>query len=355
MSRFFTKTLSALEPYTPGEQPQDMKYIKLNTNESPFEPSAKAKAVAAEHERALNLYSDPSCKLVIDKLAEIYDVDPENVILGNGSDELLFFSFRAFCDEDRKAVFPDISYGFYPVFAQINKVPYKEIPLKEDLSIDTSDYKETGSTIYIANPNAPTGLTLTVPTIEELVKSHPDDVVVIDEAYVDFGGDSCVRLTKKYDNILVIQTFSKSRSLAGARIGFAIGSKVLINDMNTVKFSVNPYNINSMTMAMAYGVLCDEEQTKANCRIIAENRDNTIKALKKLGFETTDSKSNFIFAKSDKISGGELYSELKKKGILVRHFDKEGIREYNRISVGTKEQMDAFLKAVSEILEETSR
>ena len=143
MSRFFTKTLSALEPYTPGEQPQDMKYIKLNTNESPFEPSAKAKAVAAEHERALNLYSDPSCKLVIDKLAEIYDVDPENVILGNGSDELLFFSFRAFCDEDRKAVFPDITYGFYPVFAQINKVPYKEIPLKEDLSIDTSDYKET--------------------------------------------------------------------------------------------------------------------------------------------------------------------------------------------------------------------
>ena len=340
MSRFFTKTLSALEPYTPGEQPQDMKYIKLNTNESPFEPSAKAKAVAAEHERALNLYSDPSCKLVIEKLAEIYDVDPANVILGNGSDELLFFSFRAFCDEDRKAVFPDISYGFYPVFAQINKVPYKEIPLKEDLSIDTSDYKETGNTIYIANPNAPTGLTLPVSTIEELVKSHPDDVVVIDEAYVDFGGDSCVRLTKKFDNILVIQTFSKSRSLAGARIGFAIGSKELINDMNTVKFSVNPYNINSMTMA--------------NCRIIAENRDNTITALKELGFETTDSKSNFIFAKSDKISGGELYSELKKKGILVRHFDKERIREYNRISVGTKEQMDAFLKAVSEILEETS-
>ena len=354
MSRFFTKTLSALEPYTPGEQPQDMKYIKLNTNESPFEPSAKAKAVAAEHERALNLYSDPSCKLVIEKLAEIYDVDPANVILGNGSDELLFFSFRAFCDEDRKAVFPDISYGFYPVFAQINKVPYKEIPLKEDLSIDTSDYKETGNTIYIANPNAPTGLTLPVSTIEELVKSHPDDGVVIDEAYVDFGGDSCVRLTKKFDNILVIQTFSKSRSLAGARIGFAIGSKELINDMNTVKFSVNPYNINSMTMAMAYGILCDEEQTKANCRIIAENRDNTIKALKELGFETTDSKSNFIFAKSDKISGGELYSELKKKGILVRHFDKERIREYNRISVGTKEQMDAFLKAVSEILEETS-
>ena len=355
MSRFFTKTLSALEPYTPGEQPQDMKYIKLNTNESPFEPSAKAKAIAAEHERALNLYSDPSCKLVIDKLAELYDVDPANVILGNGSDELLFFSFRAFCDEERKAVFPDISYGFYPVFAQINKVPYKEIPLKEDLSIDTSDYRETGNTIYIANPNAPTGLTLPVSTIEELVKSHPDDVVVIDEAYVDFGGDSCVRLTKKYDNILVIQTFSKSRSLAGARIGFAIGSKVLINDMNTVKFSVNPYNINSMTMAMAYGVLCDEAQTKTNCSIIAENRDNTIKALKELGFETTDSESNFIFAKNDKISGGELYSELKKKGILVRHFDKERIREYNRISVGTKEQMDAFLKAVSEILEETSR
>ena len=349
MSRFLTHTLDRLEPYTPGEQPQDMQYIKLNTNESPFPPSEKAKAIAAEHRRELNLYSDPTCKLVVDKLAEIYGVEPDEVILGNGSDELLFFSFKAFCDEGRPAVFPDLTYGFYPVFAEINRVPYKEYPLKADFSIDLGDYKETGRTIYIANPNAPTGKVLPVSDIEELVKSHPDDVIVVDEAYVDFGAESCVPLTRKYDNILVIMTFSKSRSMAGARLGFAIGPKGLIADLNTIKYSFNPYNINSMTLAIGYGVLCDEEYTRANCRKIAEARDYTVNELRKLGFETTDSKSNFIFVRDPEIDGESLYNKLRKRGILVRHFTKERIKDYNRITVGTKAQMDALLNAVREI------
>lgn len=352
MSRFFTKTLSSLEPYTPGEQPQDMQYIKLNTNESPFPPSDKARAVAAEHQRALNLYSDPQCRLVREKLADIYGLSADEIILGNGSDELLFFAFKAFCDKTRPAVFPDISYGFYPVFAEINCVPYKEIPLKDDFSIDLKDYAGTGNTIFIANPNAPTGLMLPVDAIERLVSEHPDDVIVIDEAYVDFGGESCIPLTRKYDNILVIQTFSKSRSLAGARIGFAVGCKELISDLNTVKFSFNPYNINSMTMAMSYGVLCDEEYTKANCARIIENREYTSNALKSMGFDVTDSKANFLFARSSEIGGAELYAKLKAKGILVRHFDKERIKDYNRITIGTREQMEAFTSAVREILDE---
>ncbi len=352
MSRYFTDTLNKLEPYTPGEQPQDMQYIKLNTNESPFPPSEKAKAIAAEHERALNLYSDPTCSLVTEKLAEIYGLEPDELILGNGSDELLFFSFKAFCDEKRPAVFPDITYGFYPVFAEINRVPYKEIPLKKDFTIDTADYAGKGCTIFIANPNAPTGLSLSTAAVEELVKSHPDDVVIIDEAYVDFGGSSCIPLTRHYDNILVIRTFSKSRSLAGARIGFAVGSKELIRDLNTIRYSFNPYNINSMTMAMAYGVLCDEEYTAANCRTIEENRAYTVSELEKLGFTITDSRANFIFVRDPKISGDKLYAELKKKGILVRHFNKERIKDYNRITIGTKEQMDALIAAVKELHQE---
>ena len=350
MSRFFTKTLSALKPYTPGEQPQDMKYIKLNTNESPFAPSEGAWKTASENERALNLYSDPKCNLVINKLAELYGVQPEEVILGNGSDELLFFSFKAFCDENRPAMFPDITYGFYPVFAEINRVPYKEIPLREDFSVNVSDYKECGNTIFIANPNAPTGKMLSVSEIESLARSHPEDVIVIDEAYVDFGGESCIPLTRKYDNILVIQTFSKSRSLAGARIGFAIGNKELIQDLNTIKYSFNPYNINSMTMAIAYGVLCDEETTRANCREIIETRAYTLEKLKSLGFEVMESKANFIFIRTDKIGGAGLYEELKKRGVLVRHFTMDRIADYNRVTIGTKKQMDVFLEKVREII-----
>ncbi len=352
MSRFFSEKYKKLIPYTPGEQPKDMKYIKLNTNESPFPPSEKAIIAAMEEAQKLQLYPDPECRTLTEKVAEYCGVEYENVLMTNGSDEILNFAFMAFCDENTPAAFPDISYGFYSVFAELNNVPYTQIPLKEDFSIDVNDYKGINKTIFIANPNAPTGMTLTLPQIEQLLISNPNNVVVIDEAYVDFGGESCLPLVKKYDNLLVCQTFSKSRSMAGARLGFGVGSADLIADLNTIKYSTNPYNINRMTMAAGLGVLKDDAYTKANCAEIAETRENTTAKLKEMGFVTTVSKSNFIFAMHPDVDGQTIYESLKKKGILVRHFSKPRISKYVRITVGTSEQMTALLFALKKVLEE---
>lgn len=352
MSRFFSEKYSRLVPYTPGEQPKDTKYIKLNTNESPFPPSEKAVIGAMEAAQSLQLYPDPECRALTERVAELCSVAYENVLMTNGSDEILNFAFMAFCDEKHPAAFPDISYGFYSVFAELNNVPYVQIPLKDDFSIDVNDYKGINKTIFIANPNAPTGITLTPSQIEEILVSNPDNVVVIDEAYVDFGAESCIPLINKYDNLLVCQTFSKSRSMAGARLGFGVASSALIADLNTVKYSTNPYNINRMTMAAGIGVLNDEAYTKANCAEIAENREIATKKLKDLGFFTTDSKSNFIFAKHPRVDGKVIYESLKKKGILVRHFAKPRISEYVRITVGTSEQMTALIFALKKVLEE---
>lgn len=350
MSRFFSSKYSSLEAYTPGEQPKDMKYIKLNTNESPFPPSPKVIEYAKEESGRLNLYSDPESRVLTQKAADLFGVKYENVLMTNGSDEILNFAFMAFCDEKKGIAFPSISYGFYPVFAELNHIPYKEIPLKEDFSIDVEDYCNIGMNIVIANPNAPTGLALTADEIERIVTSNRDSVVIIDEAYVDFGAQSVVELTKKYDNLLVTQTFSKSRSLAGARLGFGIGNEALIADLNTIKYSTNPYNVNRMTSAAGIAAIEDNDYYMNNCRTIAENREYTKAELSKLGFETLDSKSNFIFTRTDKIGGEELYLTLKKMGILVRHFTKPIISDYVRITIGTKEQMDALLTATKEIL-----
>ena len=352
MSRFFSAKYDSLVPYTPGEQPKVLNVTKLNTNECPFPPSAKALAWAAEHTRPLNLYPELQAIELRTKAAELHGISPDNLVFGNGSDELLNFAFMAFCDETRPAAFPDISYGFYPVYADLNHVPYTEIPLREDFSIAPEDYFGLGRTIFIANPNAPTGMCLSVGEIEQILKANPDRVVVIDEAYVDFGGESCIPLIKRYDNLLVVQTFSKSRSMAGARLGFAAGDEALIRDLNALKFSVNPYNINSMTMALGLGVLHDEEQTKANCRTIMENRAYTVAELSKLGFRTLPSSANFIFTVSERIDGGELYRKLKERGVLIRHFDKPRIGAWSRITIGTREQMDILLTNIKEILEE---
>lgn len=352
MSRFFSPKYSSLTPYTPGEQPQERKYLKLNTNESPFPPSPLAQRLARDAAGDCQLYSDPECRALVNTAAESFGVEKENLLFTNGSDEILNFAFMAFCDSEHPAVFPNITYGFYPVFAELNNVPYEEILLKDDFSIDINDYIGINKTIFIANPNAPTGIALSKADIEKIVASNPDNVVVVDEAYVDFGAESSVSLTKKYDNVLVCQTFSKSRSLAGARLGFGIGSKALINDLNTIKYSTNPYNINRMTMAAGIGALCDEEYFEKNCLKIAENREQTVRELQKLGFWVTDSKANFIFAKSDKIGGKELYLSLKEKGVLIRHFETPLLKDYNRITVGSKEQMEEFIKTVREILEE---
>ena len=344
MSRFFSEKYKNLIPYTPGEQPKGMEYIKLNTNESPFPPSKKALEYAAKEIEKLNLYPDPDCRELTEKIAEYYGIDKEEVLLTNGSDEILNFAFMAFCDKTHPAAFADITYGFYTVFSDINNIPYEEIPLKDDFTIDVNDYIGINKTIFIANPNAPTGIALSLEEIEKILVSNPDNVVVIDEAYVDFGNESAVKLVHKYDNLLVTQTFSKSRSMAGARLGFGIGSKALIQDLNTVKYSTNPYNINRMTMAAGLGVMNDDEYTQKNCREIIRNREYTAGELKKLGFELTASSTNFVFAKHPEKDGEEIYLKLKENGILVRHFSKEKISDYVRITIGTREQMEKLIE-----------
>lgn len=352
MGRFLSEKFSGLEPYVPGEQPQDMKYVKLNTNESPFPPTEGVLRAAAAEAGRLNLYSDPDCRVLREKAAALYGVGPENLLPVNGSDEILYFAFLAFGDSGHPFAFPDISYGFYPVFADICRVPARVIPLRDDFSIDPLDYEALGCNIVIANPNAPTGLLLTPAQVESIVASNPDGVVVIDEAYIDFGGQSCVGLINKYDNLLVTQTFSKSRSLAGARLGFGIGCRELIADLCAVKNSVNPYNINRMTQAAGAAAIADNAIYMDYCRTIAGTREYTARELKKLGFTVLPSRANFLFAAADWIDGGELYRRLKEMGVLVRHFDKERIENYCRITVGTREQMDILLSCAAELRQE---
>lgn len=354
MSRFFSQKYSNLEAYTPGEQPKDMQYVKLNTNESPFPPSEKAMAYAARAAERLQLYCDPECTKLVGEFSKLYGIGTDQVIFTNGSDDVLNFCFMAFCDEQHPAAFPDITYGFYPVFAELNHIPYTEIPLREDFTINIADYCGIGRTIFIANPNAPTGIALTLDEIERILRSNPDNVVVIDEAYVDFGAQSAVGLIEKYENLIVTQTFSKSRSLAGGRLGMAIGNSSLIRDLNTIKYSTNPYNINSMTQAAGIGTLLDDAYCRRNCETIAENRAYLTDRLEKLGFVHTPSVSNFVFAKHPDLDGEKLYLELKKRGVLIRHFTKARIRDYNRITVGTREQLDILLDKIKEIMEENA-
>ena len=347
-----SRKYSELEAYTPGEQPQDMKYVKLNTNESPFPPSDKVLEAVAEEAGKLNLYCDPECKALREALAPIFGVGPENILPVNGSDEALYLAFAAFSDDDTPVAYPNISYGFYPVYAAVNHLPSHVIPLKDDFTLDYRDYCNLGEMVVIANPNAPTGMTIPVSEIEEILKSNPNNVVLIDEAYVDFGGESCVPLVKKYDNLLVCQTFSKSRSMAGARLGVAIASEGIIRDMNTLKYSINPYNINRMTQRAGIAAAETNEYYMNNCKIIEENREYTAKKLTEMGFAVLPSKANFIFAASLDIPGGEYYSKLKAEGVLVRHFTKPEIENFCRITIGTREQMDVLLQKTEKILKE---
>lgn len=353
MSRYFSPRYSMLVPYVPGEQPQDRRYLKLNTNESPFPPSPGVLAAVAEEAARLNLYSDPDARALRAKMAQTYGVTPDRVIVSNGSDEVLNFAFMAFSSDERPLVFPDLTYGFYPVFANLNRLPYTEIPVKDDLSIDPADYCGTGKkTVVIANPNAPTGRFLPLSEIEKIVSANPDGVVIVDEAYIDFGGESAVPLTDKYDNLLVVGTFSKSRSMAGARLGFAIGAPDLVADLNTIRNSVNPYNVNRMTLAAGVAALDDAAYYRENCEKIVAAREWTAAKLAALGFAVIPSTANFLFARHPAIGGRELYLTLKERGILIRHFDKPRIRDYNRITVGTKEQMRTLVASIETILKE---
>lgn len=352
MSRFFSEKYSDLKPYVPGEQPRDRSYIKLNTNESPFPPAPKAVSYGAAAAENLQLYSDPTCTVIKEKIAELKGVKPSQVFFGNGSDEVLYCAFLAFCDSTVGAIFPDISYGFYKVFAQFTGIPYTQVPLEKDFSVAVEPYFDAGKTVFIANPNAPTGKLLSLCEIERILKNNPNNVVVIDEAYIDFGGESAIRLIDTYENLLVTQTFSKSRSLAGGRLGMGFANEKLIQDLLTVKYSINPYNVNSMTMAAGLGALEDEEYTRKNCRVIAENREMTTQKLRQMGFAVLDSYANFVMASSEKVPGGTLYQRLKEKGILVRYFDTERLSPYVRITIGSRQQMESLLSAIAEILEE---
>ena len=348
MSRYLIDKYQALEAYVPGEQPRDMKYVKLNTNESPYPPApGVVEAVQAEAGR-LQLYCDPVCADLRDALAARYGVRRQNVFVSNGSDDILNFAFMAFGSP--RACFPDISYGFYPVYAALHGIEAHPIPLREDFSIDPTDYMALDGFIAIANPNAPTGMVLSPAQIEDILCANPDHVVLIDEAYVDFGAESCVRLTQKYDNLLVVQTFSKSRSMAGARLGFAIASEGLIADLEKIKFSTNPYSVNRMTLAAGLATLKADGVCMDNCRRVIETREATVDKLRQMGFTVLPSKANFVFARHPHADGGFLYRQLKARGVLVRHFDVPRICDFLRITIGTPEQMDVLFERLKDIL-----
>ena len=352
MSRFLSPRLDTVTPYTPGEQPQDQQYIKLNTNESPYPPSpAVLEAVSRAEVEKLRLYSDPACAELLNAAAKHFGLQPDQIMPGNGSDENLFFALRAFCDEDHPLAYADITYGCYGVWCGLMHIPSRIIPLREDFTLDPADYYGLNTTIVLANPNAPTGLALPRSAIEGILQANPDHVVIVDEAYVDFGGESCVPLIDRYENLLVVQTFSKSRQLAGARLGLAMGSAKLIADLNRVKFSLNPYNINRLTLKAGQAALEDTAYFEKTRAAIMDTRAWTMQQLTDRGFTVLDSRANFVFASTERINGGALYKELKKNGILVRHFDAPRIENWLRITIGTPEQMQALMDAVDKILE----
>lgn len=352
MSRFFTPALSALEPYTPGEQPRQ-RLVKLNTNESPYPPSPMVqKAITFEAIDRLRLYSDPACTDLVAAIADHYHLDPSCVMAGNGSDEVLAIAIRAFCGPDTPLAFADITYGFYPVWAALFGIRTKVIPLREDFSLSPADYCGTGCTAVIANPNAPTGLALTPQQIEPILQANPDNVLIVDEAYVDFGAESCRCLLDRYDNLLVVQTFSKSRSLAGGRVGFALGHPSLIADLNRVRFSLNPYNLNSLSLLAGAASMRDETYFSACCARIRATRAKTAAALVQRGCTVTDSMANFLFVRPNRMPGRELFARLRENGILVRRWDAPRIDDWLRITVGSEEEMQTLLDTIDRIWKE---
>ena len=351
MSRFLNSRYQQLEAYTPGEQPRDMVYIKLNTNESPYPPAPEVvAAMTAQQVENLRLYSDPTGLGLKKKLAGLYGLEAENVFLSNGSDDILNFAFMAFAD-DRGAAFADITYGFYPVYGQLHGVKVDIIPLEEDFSLDYRKYCGRNQMIVIANPNAPTGMEIPQWQIEEILKTNPDSVVVIDEAYVEFGGTSCYQMIKTYENLLVVRTYSKSRSMAGARLGYAFGSAALIEDLEKLKFSTNPYNVNRLTLLLGEVTVDADAYYQQTSLKIQKTRQWTVEALEAMGCTVLPSTANFIFAKHPSISGIDVYSGLRARGVLVRHFTKERIKDFVRITIGTQEQMERLVQCLAEMTE----
>lgn len=349
MSRFLLEKHRNLPAYVPGDHEEGEGFIRLNTNESPYPPSLAVRAAVEKEIGRLNYYNDPDCTALRHALAGLYGLAPDQVIAGNGSDELLYLAFLAFADGAHPVALPDITYGYYDLFAASLGVPLVRKPLREDFSIDYRDYLNIGQTVLFPNPNAPTGLALPLEQIAQIAASNPDNVVIVDEAYVDFGCETCLPLMERYPNLLIVRTFSKSRSLAGARLGYAFAQRALIAALETVRNAVNLYSVSRMAQAAGVAAIADDGYTLANCRKIIEARDYTTRMLRAQGFEVLDSLGNFVFARPRAMSAVALAARLRERGILVRHWDKERIRDYFRITIGTMQEMQALEAAIEMI------
>jgi histidinol-phosphate aminotransferase len=355
MSRFWSKTVKELTPYVPGEQPKLSQLIKLNTNESPYGPSPKAlAAIAAANTEALRLYPDPNSDVLKQSIAKLHGLTPNQVFVGNGSDEVLAHVFLGLLKHEHPILFPDITYSFYPVYCKLYGIAFETIPLSDDFSISVDDYlkKNNGHNggVIFPNPNAPTGKALPLKDIEKLLQVNQDSVVVIDEAYVDFGTSSAVSLIKQYNNLLVTHTLSKSYALAGLRVGYALGHPDLIEALERVKNSFNSYPIDKLAMAGAMAAIEDQDYLNKISQAIIKTRESLVQTLNTLGFETIPSSANFIFTKHPKHDAAQLSAALREKHIIVRHFKLPRIDQYLRITIGTDEQCDALVKAIKEIL-----
>ena len=340
-------------PYTPGEQPNQPDMIKLNTNENPYPPAPGVERALRELETdTLRLYPDPTAGDLVHAIAERYHLKDEQVFVGVGSDDVLAMSFLTFFNSEKPVLFPDITYSFYDVWADLFRIPYERPALDEDFHIRKEDYfRENGGVIF-PNPNAPTGVELPLEDVEDIICHNRDVIVIVDEAYVDFGGTSAVSLIEKYDNLLIVQTFSKSRSMAGMRIGYAMGNAKLIRYINDVKYSFNSYTMNRTALALGVEAIRDRAYFEETRKKIIETREWTKKELRALGFTFGDSMSNFIFASHERVPATELFEALRREHIYVRHFTKERINNYLRISIGTREEMETFIRFLKEYLKE---
>ncbi|QUB96125.1 histidinol-phosphate transaminase [Leptotrichia sp. oral taxon 218] len=357
MSKFWNDKIKEIEPYVPGEQPKDKKYIKLNTNENPYSPSKKViEKIKSMNLEDLKLYPDPDVSELRKVIAEYFSqkiderITKEQIFVGNGSDEVLALIFMTFFNKGDKVYYPDITYSFYPVYADLFDLKEVKIPLNKNFEIEIDKYFGVDGHIIITNPNAPTSIALKLEEVEEIVKKNPNQLVVVDEAYIDFGAESAVKLVNKYDNVLVVQTFSKSRSFAGMRLGYAIGSENIIEGLNRLKFSFNSYTIDRISIEAGIESFKDDDYfVKINAKII-ETREKTVKKLKELEFKVLNSSANFIFISHNKVFAGDLYKQLKDNGILVRYFAKDRIDNYLRVTIGTDEEMEIFIEKLEKLL-----
>jgi len=351
MSMKWMKNVRTVTPYVPGEQPQAGRMIKLNTNENPYPPAPGVREKLAQIDAdAFKLYPDPDVSELAGALAEYHNVDKSQVFVGVGSDDVLAMAFLTFFNSDVPVLFPDITYSFYDVWAELFNIPYVRPVLRDDFTIDINDYKKPNGGVVIANPNAPTSIALSIDNIEEIVAANEEAVVIIDEAYIDFGGETALALVNKYDNLLVVRTYSKSRSMAGMRIGYAIGNKELIKVLNNVKGSYNSYTMNMPAIILGTMSLKDDKYFKDTVAKIITTRENTKASLKELGFDVLDSSANFLFATHKDMPAKELFEKLREKNIYVRYFNKPRIDDYLRITIGTDEEMKEFLEEVKSIL-----